>query len=187
MNAFIYSIKDTSKTPIIYLSNSQDVYEFCNKNNINLTALINPDEDNSAIDNVTYYLENFDFAINIFDICSQKLIDYLSNTYWLFKDIVDFIKVSHKISEFELFISILYYSEGYIKDICKDYPKAIRKYIGNIENYKTINAKKDLIQIIFGERINNSELLTYIDIDTILDDLHTIEFEDKIYLFNPKQ
>lgn len=187
MNAFIYSIKDTSKTPIIYLSNSQDVYKFCNKNNINLTSLINPDEDNSAIDNVTYYLENFDFAINIFDICSQKLIDYLSNTYWLFKDIVDFIKVSHKISEFKLFISILYYSEGYIKDICEDYPKAIRKYIGNIENYKTINAKKDLIQIIFGERINNSELLTYIDIDTILDDLHTIEFEDKIYLFNPKQ
>ena len=103
------------------------------------------------------------------------------------KDIVDFIKVSHKISEFELFISILYYSEGYIKDICEDYPKAIRKYIGNIENYKTINAKKDLIQIIFGERINNSELLTYIDIDTILDDLHTIKFEDKIYLFNSKQ
>jgi hypothetical protein len=79
MNAFIYSIKDTSKTPIIYLSNSQDVYEFCNKNNINLTSLINPDEDNSAIDNVTYYLENFDFAINIFDICSQK--NFLKSIY----------------------------------------------------------------------------------------------------------
>lgn len=117
-------------------------------------------------------------------------------------EIVCIVEESEKLDDYELFLCCLYYFHNYTNlenfeyalesFSCKieddeDYPKAIRKYIGNIENYKTINAKKDLIQIIFGECINNSELLTYINIDTILDDLHTIEFEDKIYLFNPKQ
>lgn len=52
-------------------------------------------------------------------------------------------------------------------------------------NYNTESAKT-LIKLVFGESINNQNLIKYIDIDAILNSLDVVENEDMIYLFNPK-
>lgn len=38
MNAFIFLSEDSSKTPILYLDNPQEVREFCKKNDIDLNS-----------------------------------------------------------------------------------------------------------------------------------------------------
>lgn len=101
-------------------------------------------------------------------------------------DVVDFITLSKKLNEFDLYISILYYSEDFIENILNEYPKARKRFMGAIKmNYNTESAKT-LIKLVFGESINNQNLIKYIDIDAILNSLDVVENEDIIYLFNPK-
>lgn len=101
-------------------------------------------------------------------------------------DVVDFIILSKKLNEFDLYISILYYSEDFIENILEEYPKALKRFIGAIKMNYNIESTKTLIKLVFGESINNQNLIKYIDIDAILNSLDVVENEDMIYLFNPK-
>lgn len=180
MNAFIFLSTDPFKTPIIYLNDPQKVHEFCKENNINPNSYIDTNY------NLTYSIEKSDYSICIFDIECEELHNFLKENSWEFWDIVYFIMLSNKISEFELFISILYFSEYFIQDILEEYPKALKRFIGAIKMNYDIRSTKALIKLIFGESINNQKLIKYINIEAILDSLDVIESEDMIYLFNPK-
>ena len=180
MNAFIFISEDSSKTPILYLNNPQEVREFCKKNNISLDSYLDTNY------NLTYSIENSDYSVCIVDIASQELESFLNNCSWEFWNIVDFVTLSNKLNESDLLISILYFSEMFIKDILNEYPKALKRFMGAIKmNYNTENTKT-LIKLVFGESINNPDLIEYINIDSILNSLDVVENEDMIYLFNPK-
>lgn len=74
----------------------------------------------------------------------------------------------------------------FIEDILNEYPKALKRFMGAIKmNYNT-ESTKTLIKLVFGESINNQNLIKYIDINAILNSLDVVENEDMIYLFNPK-
>lgn len=180
MNAFIFISKDSSKTPILYLNNPQEVREFCKKNNISLDSYLDTNY------NLTYSIENSDYSVCIVDIDSQELESFLNNCSWKFWNMVDFVTLSNKLNESDLLISILYFGEMFIKDILNEYPKALKRFMGAIKmNYNTENTKT-LIKLVFGESINNPDLIEYINIDSILNSLDVVENEDMIYLFNPK-
>lgn len=180
MNAFIFISEDSSKTPILYLNNPQEVREFCKKNNISLDSYLDTNY------NLTYSIENSDYSVCIVDIDSQELESFLNNCSWEFWNIVDFVTLSNKLNESDLLISILYFSEMFIKDILNEYPKALKRFMGAIKmNYNTENTKT-LIKLVFGESINNPDLIEYINIDAILNSLDVVENEDMIYLFNPE-
>lgn len=180
MNAFIFISKDSSKTPILYLNNPQEVREFCKKNNISLDSYLDTNY------NLTYSIENSDYSVCIVDIDSQELESFLNNCSWEFWNIVDFVTLSNKLNESDLLISILYFSEMFIKDILNEYPKALKRFMGAIKMNYNIESTKTLIKLVFGESINNQNLIKYIDIDAILNSLDVVENEDMIYLFNPK-
>ena len=59
MNAFIFISEDSSKTPILYLNNPQEVCEFCKKNNISLDSYLDTNY------NLTYSIENSDYSVCI--------------------------------------------------------------------------------------------------------------------------
>lgn len=180
MNAFIFLSEDSSKTPILYLDNPQEVREFCKKNNISLDSYLDTNY------NLTYSIENSNYSVCIVDINSQELKSFLNNCGWEFWDIVDFVTLSNKLNKSDLLISIAYFGEMFIKDILNEYPKALKRFMGAIKmNYNTESAKT-LIKLVFGESIDNQNLIKYIDIDAILNSLHVVEIEDTIYLFNPK-
>lgn len=180
MNAFIFLSEDSSKTPILYLDNPQEVREFCKKNNISLDSYLDTNY------NLTYSIENSNYSVCIVDINSQELKSFLNNCNWEFWNIVDFITLSNKLNESDLLISIAYFGEMLIKDILNEYPKALKRFMGAIKmNYNTESAKT-LIKLVFGESIDNQNLIKYIDIDAILNSLDVVENEDTIYLFNPK-
>ncbi len=180
MNAFIFISEDSSKTPILYLNNPQEVREFCKKNNISLDSYLDTNY------NLTYSIENSDYSVCIVDINSQELKSFLNNCNWEFWNIVDFITLSNKLNESDLLISILYFGEMFIKDILNEYPKALKRFIGAIKMNYTTESAKTLIKLIFGESINNPNLIEYLDIDAILKSLDVVENEDMIYLFNQK-
>lgn len=180
MNAFIFISEDSFKTPILYLNNPQEVCEFCKKNNISLDSYLDTNY------NLTYSIENSNYSVCIVDINSQELKSFLNNCNWEFWNIVDFITLSNKLNESDLLISIAYFGEMLIKDILNEYPKALKRFMGAIKmNYNTESAKT-LIKLVFGESIDNQNLIKYIDIDAILNSLDVVENEDTIYLFNPK-
>lgn len=180
MNAFIFLSEDSSKTPILYLDNPQEVREFCKKNNISLDSYLDTNY------NLTYSIENSNYSVCIVDINSQELKSFLNNCSWEFWNIVDFVTLSNKLNESDLLISIAYFGEMLIKDILNEYPKALKRFMGAIKmNYNTESAKT-LIKLVFGESIDNQNLIKYIDIDAILNSLDVVENEDTIYLFNPK-
>lgn len=180
MNAFIFLSEDSSKTPILYLDNPQEVREFCKKNNISLDSYLDTNY------NLTYSIENSNYSVCIVDINSQELKSFLNNCSWEFWNIVDFVTLSNKLNESDLLISIAYFSEMLIKDILNEYLKALKRFMGAIKmNYNTESAKT-LIKLVFGESIDNQNLIKYIDIDAILNSLDVVENEDTIYLFNPK-
>lgn len=180
MNAFIFLSEDSSKTPILYLDNPQEVREFCKKNNISLDSYLDTNY------NLTYSIENSNYSVCIVDINSQELKSFLNNCGWEFWNIVDFVTLSNKLNESDLLISIVYFGEMFIKDILNEYPKALKRFMRAIKmNYNTESAKT-LIKLVFGESIDNQNLIKYIDIDAILNSLHVVENEDTIYLFNPK-
>ena len=180
MNAFIFLSEDSSKTPISYLDNPQEVREFCKKNNISLDSYLDTNY------NLTYSIENSNYSVCIVDINSQELKSFLNNYSWEFWNIVDFVTLSNKLNESDLLISIAYFGEMLIKDILNEYPKALKRFMGAIKmNYNTESAKT-LIKLVFGESIDNQNLIKYIDINAILNSLDVVENEDTIYLFNPK-
>lgn len=181
MNAFIFISEDSSKTPILYLNNPQEVREFCKKNNISLDSYIDANYD------LTYSIENSDYSVCIVDIDSQELESFLNNyRSWEFWNIVDFVTLSNKLNESDLLISILYFGEMFIKDILNEYPKALKRFMGAIKMNYTTESAKTLIKLVFGESINNQNLIEYINIDAILNSLDVVENEDMIYLFNPE-
>lgn len=180
MNAFIFLSEDSSKTPILYLDNPQEVREFCKKNNISLDSYLDTNY------NLTYSIENSNYSVCIVDIDSQELESFLNNYSWEFWNIVDFVTLSNKLNESDLLISILYFGEMFIEDILNEYPKALKRFIGAIKMNYNIESTKTLIKLVFGESINNQNLIKYIDIDAILNSLDVVENEDMIYLFNPK-
>lgn len=99
-------------------------------------------------------------------------------------DVVDFITLSKKLNEFDLYISILYYSEDFIENILKEYPKALKRFIGALELNHSTESIKALVDLVFKENIN-TDCINYINVDDILNDLDIVETENLSYLFNP--
>lgn len=99
-------------------------------------------------------------------------------------DVVDFITLSKKLNEFDLYISILYYSEDFIENILEKYPKALKRFIGALELNHSTESIKALVDLVFKENIN-TDCINYINVDDILNDLDIVETENLSYLFNP--
>ena len=136
MNAFIFLSEDSSKTPILYLDNPQEVREFCKKNDIDLNSYTDANWD------LTYAIEDSDYSVCISDITSKEFRNFLKDYCMNLWDVVDFITLSKKLNEFDLYISILYYSEGFIENILEEYPKALKRFIGALElNHSTESIK----------------------------------------------
>lgn len=119
MNAFIFLSEDSSKTPILYLDNPQEVREFCKKNDIDLNSYTDASWD------LTYAIEDSDYSVCISDITSKEFRNFLKDYYMNLWDVVDFITLSKKLNEFDLYISILYYSEDFIENILEEYQKLL--------------------------------------------------------------
>lgn len=73
MNAFIFLSEDSSKTPILYLDNPQEVREFCKKNDIDLNSYTDANWD------LTYAIEDSDYSVCISDITSKEFRNFLKD------------------------------------------------------------------------------------------------------------
>lgn len=178
MNAFIFLSEDSSKTPILYLDNPQEVREFCKKNDIDLNSYTDANWD------LTYAIEDSDYSVCISDITSKEFRNFLKDYCMNLWDVVDFITLSKKLNEFDLYISILYYSEDFIENILEEYPKALKRFIGALELNHSTESIKALADLVFKENIN-TDCINYINVDDILNDLDIVETENLSYLFNP--